>query len=324
MLKRRIRSIRLLCGLFFAISASTAMATSTQPINGIIAVVNTQLITRADFQQALQQTMAQYYHSQTPLPDAKTLKDKTLDMLINRTLVLQMAEQNHVTVSDADLNAAMGRIASQNHISLTELKKQISQGPDGMTIARFEKQLRDQLTLTKIEMQAVGQQTVTPADLNAMREKISHNPAVSTVHLKDLLIPLDDNASDKTRKTIQIQIQWATEQIKQHTSLTALADHMTAQGIESAIHDLGERTPIDLPGLFLSALSHAKPGEIVGPIAAPNGYHFLYVISEQSHAPHITDEQLHQLAYEQKVQTAIDKWVASLRKTAYVQINEPL
>src|SRR3990167_976638 len=118
MFKRSMWSMWLWSGVLFATIASTSMAENNHPINGIVAVVNEQLITRADFQKALDQAAQPYYRSHTPLPDAKLFRQKTLDALINRMLVLQLAAQNHVTISDQELQASMGRIAAQNHLTV--------------------------------------------------------------------------------------------------------------------------------------------------------------------------------------------------------------
>src|SRR3990167_4048095 len=312
MFKRSMWSMWLWSGVLFATIASTSMAENNHPINGIVAIVNEQLITRADFQKALDQAAQPYYRSHTPLPDAKLFRQKTLDALINRMLVLQLAAQNHVTISDQELQAAMGRIAAQNHLTVAELKQHIAHDPSGMSVAAFEKQLREQLLLTKIEMQAAGKPTVTPADIEAVRAKVLANPATSAVHLEDLLIVTDESTTDQQKKAIQAEVAFATERLKQQPNLEAIAHHATTQGLDATVNDLGERSPADLPSIFLPAVSQAKPGQIVGPIQAPNGYHFLKIVSKQSSAPHLTDEQLKQLAYEQKMQEAVEKWVQSI------------
>ena len=155
-----------------------------------------------------------------------------------------------------------------------------------------------------------------------MRAKILANPAISSMHLEDLLIPLDENATSAQKKTVQMLLNQAIQRLKQQKNLETVAHQLTTQGVEVSVNDLGDRTAADLPSIFLPALSHAQAGQIVGPISAPNGYHFLKIVSIQSHTQQLTKEQLYQLAYEQKMQGAVEKWVQSLRKTAYIQINE--
>src|SRR3990167_3456320 len=155
-MRKRTRGYKqFFAGLLVASSLCIGVANQPQALNGIIAIVNDQLITRADFQKALDQAAQPYYQAHVPLPDLKEFRQKTLNALINRTLILQVATQNHVTVSDQEVSAAMARLAAQNHISVDVLKQHIVHD-SGMSLATFEKQLREQLLLTKVQMQAAG------------------------------------------------------------------------------------------------------------------------------------------------------------------------
>lgn len=72
---------------------------------------------------------------------------KVLDELIDQRLMLQAADEQHVTASDQEVDAAIQQIELQNHVSDTQLDTALADA--GMTRARYRIELARQIKLEK-------------------------------------------------------------------------------------------------------------------------------------------------------------------------------
>jgi peptidyl-prolyl cis-trans isomerase C len=98
----------------------------------VIATVNGEMIARSDFEQELSRDL---HSSSTPSPDqTELMKRALLDTMVERTLLLQAARANNVTVTAEEVDRGVLRISAdypaerfnealaQGHLSLAELK----------------------------------------------------------------------------------------------------------------------------------------------------------------------------------------------------------
>ena len=114
-------SIGILCSLF--IHSQVNAATKVQPLDKIVAVANDIVITQSDLDQALGSAKKQLAASNTPTPSSSSLRKQVLNQLIDRKLQLQMADQNGISVSEADVTKAIERIASSNKLTVINMRE---------------------------------------------------------------------------------------------------------------------------------------------------------------------------------------------------------
>src|SRR3990167_11552820 len=91
--------------------ALTSSAAASAPINGIAIIVNNNVITDADLNQA-KQAILETPKADGAKPTAAEACKQASDQLIDQEILLQMAQANKLTVSQEDLNKAMDRIAA--------------------------------------------------------------------------------------------------------------------------------------------------------------------------------------------------------------------
>src|SRR5437660_98726 len=108
---------------------------SEQSLDKMIAIVNDDVISRTELNHALDTAKIQITQEHAVAPPAAVLQKQVLDQLINKKIQLQIAKQAGVQITDAELNTAIGRIASQNHISISTLYEHINQ--DGMSTEEY-------------------------------------------------------------------------------------------------------------------------------------------------------------------------------------------
>jgi FKBP-type peptidyl-prolyl cis-trans isomerase (trigger factor) len=86
-------------------------------VNGVyrfkyVGSVNDTKITRSDYKKNLNQTKSFYAYSKQDLSDLTSLDKDTLEKMINKILVQNYAENNGITVTDAEIQARYLRVIS--------------------------------------------------------------------------------------------------------------------------------------------------------------------------------------------------------------------
>ena len=83
--------------------------------------------------------------------------------------------------------------------------------------------------------------------------------------------------------------------------------------------DLGWRKLADMPAVFVSAVKKMQPKTVVGPIAAPNGFHILKLFAVRSGSINMTSQEARNIVYQRKINDKLQAWLKKLRETAYVK-----
>lgn len=294
-IKEPLMNFSLIFSLFFSIMLSVAAI--AQPLNRVVAVVNNSVITQSELNEATFKAKQSLAASNNPNAiDNTKLQQQVLQNLINEKLILSLAKQAHIQVSDDQVNAAIERIAAGNHLTISQLKQALQQ--HGLTYEGYSKMIHNQMLMHQVEQAAIGAKvTVTPATMAAAKKQLaSMAGAQQQYHV------LDNVSSTKT----------TAEQ-----NMLAMKQGKTV----SSTNDLGWQAANTLPNLFLTQLKNMSAGDIVGPLKAPNGYHVIKLVGVRG--PQLTDAQLKNIAYQMEFQKAADAWLQKMRKTAYIKILTP-
>lgn len=300
----------------FAANNLSKQNNSLQEIDQVVAIVNNGVITQSQVNMAYKSAIKQIKASgQTP-PDASTLKNNILNQLIYQKLQLQLAERNHVTVTNAQVNAAIKNIAKQHRISVAMLKQKVQ--AQGTSYSKYRNEIKKQILISMIQHRALANEIkISDAELNQFLNKFkSQKKFAKQYHIIDILVPLPSAPTSTQAK------QAKTQALKIAKSLRNSAKVSTIKGAE--VNDLGWRTEMDLPDIFLKQLAKLKSGGIAGPLRAPNGYHVIKLIAtKKGKALLPSRDQAKRILMEQKFQKLLHDWVMKLRKQSYVKIVKP-
>ena len=113
--------VSLLAASLFAHSALAA--DGPVEVDRIVAVVNSEVITRSDLRLRVDQVTRQLSRQGTTLPPAEVLEKQVLERQIIERLQLQLATETSLRVDDVTLDRALGRIADNNKLSMTDFRK---------------------------------------------------------------------------------------------------------------------------------------------------------------------------------------------------------
>jgi len=276
--------------IFLATSMATPFAlANTVGLDSIVAVVNDKAITNSQLVAQIQMIKEQLLASHAPVPPPAVLRKKVLNDMIDTQLQMQIAKKAGVEVTDAMVNEAISHIAEQNGLTVAELPAKLKE--QGMDYARYRKEIHDQILLSQIQQKAVtpdvkiSDQEV--ADFVATHGKELSKPAATegapapqaVYQIQAVIVPVPETATAAQVAAAKAVAQKALEQLKVGTTPQALVT--SELGVKNNLQqsDLGWRNLSQLPDLYMSYVRDLQPGNIAGPIHAPNGFHLLKLVA---------------------------------------------
>ena len=287
-------------------------AAHEQYLDQIIAVVNDEIITQSELSHALTAAKQEFRQRQILAPNQKTFKKQVLDQLIYQKLQLQVAKRNQIEVTNSEINAAVASISEANHLSQTALKQKLTQ--EGISYKEFRSQLQKQLIISKLQQQALQDNiSINKCDIAAFEKQHAAQIASTEYRIATILIPLPVSATQAQINHAKGKAALVLKQLEKGSSFEI------AMKMHPGSADLGWRSVNELPQVFVKTILKMKPNEVTGPIQAPNGFHIIKLLDKEAKNT-VSDQQIQQIVYQQKVEKALQKWLTKLRSSAYIHI----
>ena len=169
-----LRSIQLLSQVFIGIcsclvliitihtSDSYAQAslastdTKIRNIDGVVAVVNTGVVTRKEVDDRIVTLQKQEPVGGKKLPEGEELHKQVLENLILEKIQIQEAEQTGLAVANKELNKIIEDIAVRNKLSMTEFRDTIIK--TGMSFESYSELLREDVLKARLREREVDSQ----------------------------------------------------------------------------------------------------------------------------------------------------------------------
>ncbi len=312
-MNKKIISVLIAFTFFIVMTADANTSTEANiPLNHIVAIVNDEIITQSELDIAIAQLQRDLAARNLPVPPEKTLHDEALTGVINFRLQLQIAARAGIKTSDKEVDEAIGRIAQANHLTLEQLKEQLTL--QKINYVEFRNQLKDQIIVNKLQQQmANGRIKISDEEVAEFKQKYEKALANTNAqyHFIDFFLPLSENAtaaeSNRTLKEAQ--------DIQQK-----LIHQEDINKIVPPFRDLGWREKDNIPQIFVEQLSKLNQN-ISLPFRAPNGYHVLKLIEVRNDKTKLpSDEQIRQLIARQKVEDVVKTELDKLRHQSFIQI----
>ncbi|HUW37719.1 MAG TPA: peptidylprolyl isomerase [Rhodocyclaceae bacterium] len=297
--------MKLLRFLFLAVlllgtAAQAQTAKPDKPVlaDRIVAVVNDEAITLNELHARLASVERQLRTQGTPLPPRDVLEKQVLERMIMDRIQLQYAKETSTHVDDGQLDAALQRIATANHLSLPEFRAALEK--DGVTWAKFREEIRDEMTITKLREREVDSRiTVSDGEVdNYLASPEYAAGANEELDLSHILLRVPEQASPDQLARIHARAEQALAQIKRGDDFAKVAASYSDAPDALSGGAIGLRPLNRLPNLYVDAASRLKPGEVSGILRSPAGFHIVKLIARrggaqeektvvQTHARHI-------------------------------------
>lgn len=269
------KKIALLCVLFSA----TCFAENKQLLDKVVAVVNNGVITSSELDAQVELSKKQILAQKMQIPKESILRKQVLQHLIDVDLQIQMAKQNGITVDSTELNEAIERVAAMNHISLSQLREEITK--QGISWQQYRRNIRKEMIISRLQQKAVGK------EVNITNEQVEHylktestiDNSVLTYRIQNIVIPLNEEPTTEQLKKAKAAAERLLVKIKKGDDFNRLAIEASSGEVALEGGDLGERHLAELPELFAKEVVTMKVGQVSGPIRAGNGFQLIKLVA---------------------------------------------
>ena len=265
----------------------------------IVAVVNTDPITRNEVRQELERVTQQLTQERRPLPERQLLARQVLERLINDKVQLQQARDTGIRIDESAIDTAEQNIARQNQLDLAELRRRLVR--DGVVLSQLRNQLRDQLMITRVrEREVESRLRISDLEVDQYLHEQQNNtdPTTQEINLSHLFIAVPDAASPEQIAALQTRAQRALTRAQAGEDFVALVREFSDAPDLANGGQMGLRPGNRYPPLFFQATQALSVGEVSALLHSGAGFHILKVIEKintkmptmavtQSHARHI-------------------------------------
>jgi len=274
--------------------------------NSIIAIVNDDLITFDKIS------------SEIKTSSTKEQKLALINRQIDLALQLQKVKEVGVIPKNNAINIALKKVASQNNLTLTQLKNLPQFG-------EIVENITNQLSLRGLKQVVLKKANVklTQAEISDALKKNSNDSKKLKQQIKIAQIAI--SSIDQTNSLLQSKDELIkqflldlSDKINNGTSFSSLAklhsqDPSYKNGGESGWLDKDR-----LPPIFKQNLQGLKKNELSKPFKTVQGWRIIKIINKRNVDTHLTSIKAQLI--QKKKNTFFNSWVKGLREKAYIEI----
>ena len=301
-----------------AVAALLAMTTSVwaapavQSVDRVLAVVDKQVITLGEFQDAVKRNRA-------ALPKGSTVTDQqlqsqTLGNLVDQALMVQMAARTGIQVSDAEIKQNLGLVSKQAE----------------MSDKQWQTAVRDELLVEKLKQRdlyskvRVSDADITQAidSLPEKDKKQSSGHTVTAYYPQHILITVDSKTKDADALA---KIRELRTRISSGESFESVA-RANSQDPGSAVNGgvLGWAVDGMMVPEFENAMKSLPKGALSEPVRSSYGYHLIRVLDtrQQDAGDAELRAKVRKQLVESKSEQLYGNWMNQMRQNAFVSIRQ--
>ena len=279
-------------------AASTPAAQApTRPGDYIAAVVNQELVTAYEVSQRVARARDEAQRNNQRLPDEPELRRQVLESLIDDRAILSMARDSGVKVDDAELDRAVANVAAQNQMTMVRLREQLAR--EGLDMARFRANIRDQLMVERVREREVAQRIrITDSEIDEFIERQRGAAAAEVQYnIAQVLVTVPEGGSDAVVAERRTRAEAALARIRSGEPFAVVAKAVSEDANKDGGGEIGLKPADRLPDVFLEVVRPLAAGEVAPALLRTGaGFHVLKLVERsdgsafrvtQTHARHI-------------------------------------
>jgi peptidyl-prolyl cis-trans isomerase SurA len=275
LLRIRLLGLALAMGLYAApglaqLQLRAPAGTPTVQIRGpafngdyIVAVVNSDLVTAGEVEQRLDRIRAAAVPRGAALPPAsEQMRQQALQSLIEERVIMTYARESGIKVDDAELDRAVQSVATQNQLTLNQLRERLR--ADGIDYVRFRANLRDQILMERVREREVGVRTrVLDVDIDKyLAERNVINAKDAELNIAQILVTVPEGAGAEVLAQRQARADAALARVLGGEDFALVAREVSEDGNRARGGEIGLRPASRLPDLFVEQVRALRPGEV--------------------------------------------------------------
>ena len=295
------------------------------PLTSIVAVVNDDIITSWEVNQAMQ-PLVREAEKKAPLTDAarRELRSNVITGLIDKKLAEQKIKELNIKVSDDELRQSIEDVKKQNNLTQEALVAALA--TQGLTYEQYKSQLRDQLERLRLVSQEVKSK-IQVGD-QEMRDYYEANKSLYTeeesYRARHIYIKIPKNATDEQLDALTARVEAILKETQGPVDFAVLASKYTEDATAKDGGSLGVFKMGDMQGEFVQLLERLKPGDVSGIIKTPSGFHIVKLeerIPGRVKSFEEVKPDIEERLYKKKSDERFNQWLVEMKKEATIEIR---
>lgn len=271
---------------------------SAKAIDHIVAVVNEDVITRQELDDAVKMAVGRLQQQGVQLPDQRSLENQVLESVVMKHIQLQHAKEVGLAVGESELDETIQRIAADNKLSLPEFHAVLEK--DGISYNKFRDEIREEMIIARLKEREVKHQVnVTEGEVdNYLQTQKSTSEGQDEYRLAHILILVPENTAPSQVQQRAERAKLASDKLQQGEEFSQVAAEFS-DAADAKTGGIIEWRPITQMGpTFAELLESLQPGDVTPVVQSPSGFHIFKllgrraqetptVIIDQTHARHV-------------------------------------
>lgn len=279
-----------LLALALGAALAGAQAAPVKDIDRIVAVVNNNVITASELNQRTAEAVENLKRQNVTPPDQAALRRQVLEQMINDEVQLQYAANNGITLSDAELDRAIQKLAEHNKLNLAGLKARLEK--DKVPFERFREDVRRQILLSRLkEREVEARINVTDSEVEQITKSTLANRH-DEYHLANILVSVPERADAKTIEERAHRAELALDALKAGKPFAQVAATYSdaSNGLQGG--DMGWKNAASLSPDFVALLDPLKPDSYTGIIRIQQGFAIVKLLEKRAQGtPQMVQQQ---------------------------------
>lgn len=304
-----------------------AEAGAAEVIDRIIALVNDEVITLSELEEAGRLFFDQIRQSTTPEEreeKMKTARKEVLDRLIEDKLLEQEIKNRKIDVPERDVDLAVEEVMKKNRLSENDLKKALAK--DGLTYSYYRQRVKLDLGKMRLVSREIKSKIVVKEeDLRKYyREHLGEFSDPLEVKLQQIFLPVPPGASAGEISALKENAASIRERGVRGEDFGELVRKYSKGPEAEEGGVLGYFKKGELMAELEEIAFPLQPGVISELVQTPQGFHILRVLERKGGEPKPFAEVQYRIR-DQITQTEgmkqFEEWLKTLKSKAYIEIR---
>ncbi len=262
-------------------------------LDRVVAVVNSDVVTRLDLDEQIKLATQQLKRSGTPLPAADVLERQLLERLVTSRVLVQQAKETGLRIDDTQLQRAVDRIAQENKLAPEAFRKQLEQ--EGVNFPRFREELRNEMLIQRLKEREVDSKIlITDAEIeNYLKNQQAQGGKDEEYAFAHILVLVPEQASPEQIQSKKSVADKALAQIRGGADFRQVSAGVSDAPNALEGGTLGWRPASRLPQIFVDAAKSMKVGDVSPVLRSANGFHILKLVDKRGNETPVIVQQTH-------------------------------
>lgn len=258
-------------------------------LDKVVAIVNDDIVLESEFKQRFQIIRNQLSARNQRIPPDNILAPQVLDRLVLDNLMLQLAENQGIKITDRQLNDAINNIASRNGMSLAQFREALI--AEGQDFASAREQIRREMLIAQVQQSNVSRRIrISDQEIKNFLKSDSALANQSELLLSIILVAIPEQASSEQIQAAEAKANAIYQTLTNNADFaeTAIASSNAPNALNGG--DLGWRKSAELPEALAAAVSNMKPGDISKPVKAASGFYITHLRDKRGGAVQLVEQ----------------------------------